>query len=94
LKFGALPKVLSLWYGQQETKVKILENIVNSIKMYDLNILLKEKEKWKLEEVLQLLAEKNTTVIKFDKLVQELWIKRQQIQNIVEAINQVWLILF
>jgi len=94
LKFGALPKVLSLWYGQQETKVKILENIVNSIKMYDLNIVLKEKEKWKLEEVLQLLAEKNTTVIKFDKLVQELWIKRQQIQNIVEAINQVWLILF
>jgi len=94
LTFWALPKILSLGTGKEPEKIKILENILYSIKSYDLNILLKEKEKWKLEEVLKLLVEKNCSVIKLDKVVQELWIKRNQIQKIIQAINQVWLIVF
>ena len=94
MKFWAFPKILSLWYGFENEKIKILENILNSVKFYDLNILLKEKEKWKIYDVLKLLADKNSSVIKIDKLVQELWIKRHYIQHIIEAIYQVWLIIF
>ena len=94
LQFGALPKVLSLWYWKEQEKIRILENIIESIKNYDLSVLLNEKSKWKLEDLLYLFAEKNWSVLKIDKLVQEIWVKRNQLQQIINAINEVGLILF
>ncbi len=94
LQFGALPRVLSLWYWKEQEKIRILENIIESIKNYDLSVLLNEKSKWKLEDLLYLFAEKNWSVLKIDKLVQEIWVKRNQLQQIINAINEVGLILF
>ena len=94
LQFGALPKVLSLGYWKEIEKIEILKNIIESIKAYDLNILLTQQAKGKLWELLFLFAEKNWTILKIDKLVQDLWIKRNQLQNVVDAVNEVGLILF
>jgi predicted AAA+ superfamily ATPase len=64
-----------------------LENILESIKIFDLNILLNKQDELYLEKFLKLIAEKNTSVIKIDKIVEELSLKRRKIEKLIKAAN-------